>query len=135
QPRLPTRGPPPAAPPTSRPPGPRPRTMTCTNDDVASFCPPGPQPGMLPAPRDAAVSLLVTVQPPPRFRLDRSGPKTKPAGRCAGPRAAGGDGGHRGHSPVNFLGRVVEIEAEAAAGGRGQFECVMGERRAMAAGA
>ena len=48
---------------------------------------------------------------------------------------AAGDGGYRVHGLVDVVERVVKVEAQATARGRVQAERVMGERRAMAAGA
>ena len=59
--------------------------------------------------------------------------RPEPVPGCPGHAAAGGDGGYRGHGLVDLVGGVVEVEAQAAAGGRGQPERVVGERGAVAA--
>ena len=58
-------------------------------------------------------------------------PGAEPTARCA---AAGCDRGHRVHGPVDLAGGVVQVEAEAAAGGRIQAERVVGQRGTVAAG-
>src|SRR5215831_601784 len=47
---------------------------------------------------------------------------------------AGGDGGDGGDRLVDFGGGVVEVEAEAAAGGRVEPEAVVGQGGAVTAG-
>jgi hypothetical protein len=47
--------------------------------------------------------------------------------------ATGGDGGHRSYRLIDLVQGVVEVEAQAAASARGQFERVVGERGAVAA--
>src|SRR6185437_2152461 len=68
----------------------------------------------------------------------RPAARTRTGGRRADPapdrgQAAGGDGRDRGHRLVHFVWGVVDVEAQPAAGGRGQPEGVVGERRAVTA--
>src|SRR6266536_1883085 len=79
--------------------------------------------------RGLAGAVLAGSVPPGR-------PGAEPGAGDAAARgaAAGRDLGHRLHGPVDLAGGVVQVEAEAAAGGRVQAERVMGQRGAVAAG-